>query len=396
MIPLGGLSKQFARGHRSVRSLLHLQENGSTARALNLISIWSKHGLTADYHQRPLFLCTLLNRSIIVKHRLRQNELDAFSEKRSSATKVILPIDLTDLSSGARSFFIGQKGYAELLNEILGTKGHARSRDQELLDLINSLPSLDPFLMRERLKQAGFQAARCYFELSEADSARMTEFVQQEVTPLVGMSFGDLAISLSDLTTKLAEKVMANASDVDMEPLRAGMGMKIDEFQDGIFSWKGFIYYKWSMTNLLPNVRPVLEELLAVRPTGPVTGDERDFIAAAKSRLTEAMSDACETVRATLKVYDDAYRDLTRNGQPRAFREFLLKAPRLFNELGERLGAIQHIVSFWRFRFPTGSGKRIAAGELIDLLADFELSLSTLSASAVQCSVWSVERLAAE
>ena len=386
---MGSLSKQSTPGNRSVRSLLHLQENASTARALNLIAIWAKHGLSPDYHQRPLFLSPLLNRSIIVKHRLRQNELDAFSEKRSSATKVILPIDLTDLSSGARSFFVGQKGYADILSETLCMTVNNRSRDQELLDLIDSLPSLDPFLMRERLKQAGFQAARCYFELSDADSSRMTEFIQQEVAPLVGMSFGDLAVSLNDLTTKLAAKIMTNASDDDMEPLRRGMGMKVDDFQDGIFSWKGFIYYKWSMTNLLPDIRPVLAELLAARPAGPTTSDERKYIADAKTRISETMSEARDTVRTTLKVYDDAYRDLTSNGQPRAFREFLLKAPRLFNELGERLGAIQHVVSFWRFRFPVGSSKQIGAAELIDLLTDFESSLSTPSASVVPGGVWS-------
>jgi len=386
---LGNPSKQYALGNRSVRSLLNLQENGSSSRALNLIAIWSKHGLSPDYHQRPLFISSLLNRSIIVKHRLRQNELDTFTEKRSSATKVILPIDPTELGSGAMSFFIGQKRYANLISELLGRAGQSITRDQELLGLIDSLPSLDPFLMRERLKQAGFEAARCYFELSDADSSRMTEFTQREVAPLVGMSFGDLGVSLDDLTTKLAAKVMTNASDVDMEPLRLGMGMQANEFQEGIFCWKGFIYYKWSMTNLLPNVRPVLEELLAVRPTGSATSYERTYIESAKSRLTGTVSEAFDTMRTTLKVYDDAYRDLTRNGQPRAFREFLLRAPRLFNELGERLGAIQNVVSFWCFRFPAGSSKRIGAAELIDLLTDFESSLSTPAVSAVQGGVWS-------
>ena len=165
--------------------------------------------------------------------------------------------------------------------------------------------------------------------------------------------------------------------------------MKVDDFQDGIFSWKGFIYYKWSMTNLLPDLRPVLAELLAARPTGAATSGERKYIADAKARIIETMSEARDTVRTTLKVYDDAYRDLTSNGQPKAFREFLLKAPRLFNELGERLGAIQHVVSFWRFRFPADSSKQIGAAELIDLLTDFESSLSTPSQSVVQGGVWS-------
>jgi len=88
---------------------------------------------------------------------------------------------------------------------------------------------------------------------------------------------------------------------------------------------------------------------------------------------------ACETVRLTLKIYDDAFADLTVNGQPKAFREFLLNAPNLFFELGERLGAVEHIVSFWRYRFPVGRPIRVNAEELVDLFSDFETSISFTS-----------------
>jgi hypothetical protein len=142
------------------------------------------------------------------------------------------------------------------------------------------------------------------------------------------------------------------------------------------------------MTNLLPNVRPVLAELTAMRPVGQTTGEERDYITVAKTRLVKIMTDSCDTVRKTLKVYDDAYSELTKNGQPKAFREFLLTAPNLFYELGERLGAIHHVVSFWRFRHPEGSIDRIKANEFVDLLSDFELSLGKPVERAARGGVW--------
>ncbi len=48
----------------------------------------------------------------------------------------------------------------------------------------------------------------------------------------------------------------------------------------------------------------------------------------------------------------------------------------MFHELGERLGSIHHIVSFWRYRFPEGARMKVASEELFDLFADFEPSLS--------------------
>ena len=58
-----------------------------------------------------------------------------------------------------------------------------------------------------------------------------------------------------------------------------------------------------------------------------------------------------------------------------AFRDFLLQAPDMFTRLGEQLGAIQHISSFWRYRFPPGEPRTLSSTELMDLLQDFEDTL---------------------
>jgi hypothetical protein len=361
---------------RTVRNLLHLQSNASTARTLNLVSIWASHGETDEYRQAPFFESYVLNRSIIVKHRLRSNERDDFDGERSLATKIILPLELTDLRLGARSFFIGQRGYEAFLEEVAGVDGRVSAKDRSVLEIIDELPSLDPFLMRERLKRQGVYPGRCYFNLSDADSLRMLNFVHKELTPLIGMSFDNVDVHLGDKTARLAAKMLSNSANSDFEPLRVGMGMSRTDFDEGVFCWKGFIYYKWTLTDLLPKLGPITEEIRNLRPSGQVTIDERDYLIAARARLRKAISQACDTVRATLKVYDDAYIALTRHGKPEAFRDFLTRAPDFFHELGERLGAINHIISFWRFRFPTGQRFKIAADELADILADFEVSLS--------------------
>jgi hypothetical protein len=197
-------ARQSSGASRSLRSLVHLHENASTARALNLIAILAKHGHSSEYRKYPLFHAPVLNRSIIVKHRLRANERDVFNDERRGATKVILPIDIADLRSGARSFFVGQRGYLDVLREVLGGSDESNTHDRALLEMIDSLPSLDPFLMRERFKQMGFHAARCYFELSDADTTRMFLFVEQEVAPLIGMTYGSVDTRRHSLTAMVA------------------------------------------------------------------------------------------------------------------------------------------------------------------------------------------------
>jgi hypothetical protein len=370
------LSRRAPSGDRAVRSLVALQSSASTARTLNLVGVWARHGEDEDYRTNPFFRCPLLNRCFVVKHRLRPNERDLFTDGRSNATKIILPIDISDLRSGARSFFIGQRGYMEVLEDLLGSVGTTTQVDIDLLELLDTLPSLDPFLMRERLKKAGFSPARCYFDITDADMAKMFEFVRREITPLIGMSFDGQDAAINDKTAKLAQKILADASDADLEPLRMGMGLDKATFEEGIFCWKGFIYYKWVMGELAPHVRPVIDEITAVKPTGPSNSEDKATIAACKGRLVKGVTTACDTVRSTLKIYDDAYAGLTKRGEPTAFRNFLMMAPSLFYELGERLAAVQHVVSFWKFRFPPGQRAKPTSEELADILVDFEASLA--------------------
>lgn len=362
--------------NRSVRSLLSLQSGASTARALNLTATWRKHQREPGYVENPFFRSPVLNRAIILKHRLRADEVELLGSFRTTATKIILPLDPSDLRVGARSFFIYQTGYRSLLEEVATGDLAADRRDEALLHILDGLPSLDPFLMRERLRQEDFTADRCYFNLSEADSERMFEFVRRELRPLVGLTFDDLDVRMFEKTDKLAQKIMANAADAEFEPFRIGLNMEKAAFEEGIFCWKGFIYYKWALNALLPQVSPVSEEIASVTPSDKPTLEDRVYLDAAKARLTQSIDAAVVTVRNTLKVYDKAYRDLTHNGKPGAFREFLMGAPSLFYELGERLGSVDHIVSFWRYRFPADARPKVSTDDLFDIFADFEASLS--------------------
>jgi hypothetical protein len=51
---------------------------------------------------------------------------------------------------------------------------------------------------------------------------------------------------------------------------------------------------------------------------------------------------------------------LTQHADPGSFRDFLLKSPALFVSLGESVGGISHIVSYWEYRFPRAARARRA------------------------------------
>jgi hypothetical protein len=359
---------------RSVRQLTGLG-GASTSRVLNLMSIARNHADDPDHKAKPLFLSQALNRSILLRHRVRSDEGYMFSTPRSVATKIIVPFDEQELRLGGRSFFVDQTGYFETLQQIGNYRDdHSAGRDEEVLRLIDSVPSLDPFLLREHLRINGFDIADAYFEISLGDRKRMYEYVAKNIAGLIQRATGAASNSYAFSTQKMVSALLSTEVDEKLEPLRLTLGLDGRDFREGVFSWRGFLYYKWSMADFLPKVRSVLRDVRAVRAGNIKTAEQGLYLTEAKSRIVEAVQQAGRDVSDALKTYDQAYGALIEGNDAQAFRSFLLDAPRMFLELGEKSGALSHMASFWQYRFPKGQSVRVDAEELTIIFQGFESS----------------------
>ncbi|MDP3852311.1 hypothetical protein [Phenylobacterium sp.] len=245
---------------RGVRRLTSLEQSASTARVLNLLAIHRNFGDDVDLAQAPFFKNRLLDRSIILKHRLRPHEYAQFASPRPTATKILIPIDSSDLRVGARSVFVGQKDFDEVVESVLGQNLKPGSRDRRVLDLIDSLPSLDPFLLREHLRVNEIEPARGYFGISAGDVQRMFDFAREEILALVTLSSGDNYGSHA-CASRLVEKLLSNTPDSGCEPLKATLKLSDQEYTDGAFSWRGFLYHKWVLGDLAAPMRQVMAEI---------------------------------------------------------------------------------------------------------------------------------------
>jgi len=359
---------------RAIRNLANLRRSASTSRVLNLLHVWRLHGRTEGWKTQPLFTNPILNKALIIKHRLRRNEIDQFRVRRFVATKIILPIDDADLRIGGRYLFVDQIGFDKTMEESFGISPH--HPDRRTLSLIDELPGLDPFLLREQLRRNGQTPAACYFNLSEADVARMTAFVAEEVTPLVDLSLGkNVDLSADNPVARLTAKIMSNSASEDMSALGQTLMLAPHEYEEGVFCWKGFLYYKWALQTITGDIGGVMDSVRRAKPSGRVSAEQHAAIDRAREQVRRRILLTCEATAEMLRVYEDAFQGLTREGRPTAFRDFLRDAPLLFSRLGERLGAVQHIVSFWTYRMAPDKAAP-NADELIDLLSDFEISLS--------------------
>ena len=362
---------------RDLRNLANLGETASTSRVLNLSQIHLVSGDEPEYRARPFFQDSRLNKAIIIKHTLRANEQDAFHRPRRTATKVVLPFDPADLKLGASSVFVGQIGFDRFCRDFLGLDDINGDNDAQILRLLDSIPSLDPFLVRELLGRHGFKPAPCYLKIANSDIQRMIGFANSEIEKLVRIAFGTTIYGAS---IKLASKILSNELDNELLPLKATLRLSDEAFSDGIFSWRGFLYFKWRHLELQEEMNRVIDGVARYQPRGKAEPDVLGYLEETRPRLARRILSAIAAIGRTLLIYDRAYAALVEQGDPTPFRQFLLDGPSLFYELGESVAILGHISSFWNYRLNQNDYyDKLDAAEYADILMDFDDSLSSLS-----------------
>lgn len=357
---------------RTYRMLTGLN-GASTARVLNLITVERMHGAEPEYTAFPLFKSPVLNTSIILKHRLRSDEIYLFPRSLSVATKIIVPFAKSDLRVGGRSVFVDQKGFEDAIAD-LGQYADdgGRERDIAVLRHLDTLPSLDPFILREFLASLNIRVSDLYFNISQSDQLRMREYVAAQVRKLSSLASAGSELQDEVSNVRLAATLLSSNMDARLEPLRIALDLQGDAFRQGVFAWRGFLYYKWKVEELWPEMTTVAVQIGQVRATGRMDSDMRTYIAASKEKLSRSIFKVMEEVVRTTTHYDKAYEGLIGGTDPKVFCDFLLEAPALFRKLGEQMGAIEHIASYWKYRFPDDRRLECDGTELESIFQDFE------------------------
>ena len=374
----------MARGttDRGVRSLELLMTAQSSSRVLNLLRASQQAEQSGSALSPALFQSPVLNRSFILKHRLRQDEVDDFDQDRFSATKIVFPIDPENLGLGGQYVFIDQRGFEPMLADAVGIRDFSGSPDVHLLRELDRIPSFDPFVFREWMTRIGRTVDARYFDLMPSLISGMEGFVLEEINLLVSMSLSGAPDNSAVL--RLARKMLASKYDHDLTPLQLTLRMSQQEFQDGIFGWKGLLYYKWLSRRIASELPSMLKGLVTVRPHTHLTSEQAWTAAVFARQITATTIAYHKSIQANISAYDDAYNRLTRDQDPTGFREFLLRAPHLFIEMGDLVSMLEHTTGFWRYRSKEIDPQQFIGDDYLELLGDLREGLGITSETAVR------------
>ena len=355
-----------------VRNLKAIVATASSARILNLHALAAEQPADPGYVSKPLFVHPVLNRCIIAKHNVAPGEEAKIAPRRFNATKVIFPFDPTDLNLGGQFLFVDQPNFMLALTRRLDYGGRARERDVAVLRILDRLPTLDPFLVCEALAKQHIEVDRCYYRFSEADKAQMLGFVESQMESLIKLCFGEL-YPTDKRTERMSRLLLADGDGAELAPLKATLQMDDERFSEAMFAWKAFLYYRWRVQTLGPALKSTLRSVSKISRRRYNT-DVLRFVVSAKTLLEGAITKAWREIGQRLRLYDRAYQGLTQDQKPENFHRFLSEGASLFVELGERIGRLEQVVSFWSYRLEPHAG--MSPDEVMDAMRDLLQGLS--------------------
>jgi hypothetical protein len=359
------------------QSLRRIVRGGATPRILDLWSVQRRYGESLEMAAKPFFRNPRLNASFILKHTVRPHEKPYLYTENPVATKIIIPVSTEDLGMGGHSFFVEEKGFEVRLKAFLGVGVVNKHYESDLARIreLAEIPSFDPFLMADRYIKGERPIARFYFNISPGEQEAMLGNVTRQICGMVRLAFGDDQIQADDeRARRFAEQLLDSEDTERLSGLRHVLGMDEEQYEQGIFGWKGILYYRWRLREVKDDLRQFLIELndAVVRGARPEENKEineirKAILARVRERWT-ALTDIMDD-------YDSEYRRFCAGADASALRSFLLKAPGHFGQLGRDLSAVSHVTSYWAYWWQGREKGNLSAADAMEMFPSFLRSL---------------------
>lgn len=201
---------------------------------------------------QPFFMSQALNFAIIAKHVVDQATI-ADLQPYQLGTRLLIPCDVqsTVVSRGAGrriaglSFYIRQRNYQTILDHhfFMGLTPPQQAHDMALLDLLASIPSFDPFIVRDRLVTEGRSANPDYLGLDERAWSSVRNVIFSGLLPVLTHVFKGAAAPRRQIA-QAAEHLLGGMGVEGLEPLCTAL--EIDDARGPaiLYAWKGILYYR--------------------------------------------------------------------------------------------------------------------------------------------------------
>lgn len=368
-------SSKLVDSDKLAASYLASELNSGSTRVFNVDRLHRAIMVEGAPRDEQLFRHPELHRIIFIKQALLDPDYQKDRHNRVG-TKLYFAFNEANAFEGGKSIFAGDPKFDEAMSFQLGFD---RSRnmanyihDRDIIQILDSLPSLDPFLMRDRLEAEGITPHLGYFEIEEEEWQKIREHVMRRFRPIVEFAFGGADATKTQARVRSLVQKIWEAKDMDgLRPILDAMELSIEEAPKALHAWKGVIYYDYRLSRLEKRVRELATWLThSATPTDMVPPGHRKIVEEIRDGVRHKVRDRWQHARGRLLEYNDAYTALfIEKRSPGPFIAFLGNASDIFNELGEELSRLDHASEVRRFITDRHFGGRLKYDPLHELLS---------------------------
>ena len=325
---------------------------------------------------KHLFTCIGLNKAVIIKvvdpGQAREKPPPGRVLTRAIKTKVHFSYDDEDITKGGAAIQFDHHEREQALAELAGLNRaqapEAFQRDMGILEAMAKLPSLDPFLLKDRLATHVNEVDPSYFAISPSEWERISRRIREKIRPMVLMA----ASGQGDVEAKvqvLLDKLWDSTGLEEFSPFFKAMNLPVEKTAEIMQAWKGITFYEIEYGELTPKVQGFGHWLKdGSVPIDTIHRTDRATIDKLRESVRRKIKQNLAEITQTLGEYQDSYDELFvhRKGAQK-FGGFLGQASRHFNNLGATLNEVSHAILVWNEMSSRHKNRQMKGANLIEM-----------------------------
>lgn len=336
-----------------------------------------------------LFKTPAMHHLVLIKEALRYDD-PRHPKSQVIGSKLYVPYNSDELYEGGRSIFFHSPSLLQVFHEQFGVD-HSEAtavgldHDLKIFRILDELPSLDGFLMRDALELEGIFANEAYFEVSAEERVAIQEFIRGKMEPLVRAAYGGKRPP-SNKVTQLID-AMWEAKDITaLEPLILAFRFPKEEALAIFGAWKGINFYSFEYHRGRKKREAFAQWLKEdAMPKNLVPREVFQVLEPIRRETIERLRGHWVDVDNTLKQYDKLYGEFVASANPGGFISFLRGAKAIYWQLGDSLSKIDHAINCWNIWTKAAPSRRLPFEQLeamLDLLKKILIPASAERAQA--------------
>ncbi len=341
-------STKLVESDKLAAAYLANELNAGSTRVYNVDRLHREIMADGAPRDEMLFRHKELHRIIFIKEALYDPEYQKDRPLRVG-TKLYFAFNEANAFEGGKSIFAGDPQFDDAMAFQLGfERGRKREdyiRDRDIIQILDQLPSLDPFLVKDRLAAEGISPNPAYFEIADEEWQQIRQHVMRRFRPIIDVAFGGLDSVQAQARLRSLVQKLWEAMDMEaLGPVIRAMELSPEEAPAALHAWKGIIYYDFRLSRIEERVKDFANWLAKkAEPVDMVQPVQRKIIEEVRTAVRGKVRDRWQAVRGRLDEYNDAYRALfIEKRSPGPFIAFLGNASDIFNELGDCLSRLDH------------------------------------------------------